>query len=407
MRRYLRVDRVLENPIPPYVNWELTNRCNMGCPYCFLGEHPEGILPDLPTDVVKRAIRKLKEGGAKMLNYSGGEPLLREDIIELIRYGQELGLTTILSTNGILLSPELISELEGYLTWICLPLDGPNPEINDSVRGRRGHFDECLEKLRLLGRTSINLKINTMLCKKNIGCVEEIANLLKGYKIKKWKLFQFSARGKAKKVREEYEIYDEDFLAPQPKLSGYPFDVVFSTNEIRDNAYFLIGTDGKVHVPIGGEYVYLGDILTDPPENFRNPKLLDPRKNIANGRVSYNLIWEDKMMEKVNKNNVEPFEDPCGLMRELYHSDNISVAHVQVSGQAERHKHRKTEEIYYVEKGEGELVVDDEILTLKEGDLFPVPKNSWHYLKKVEGKPFEILVISHPRFDPQDFITEE
>lgn len=347
MRRYLKVDRVLENPIPPYVNWELTNRCNMGCPYCFLGEHPEGILPDLPTDVVKEAIKKLWEGGAKMLNYSGGEPLLRDDIVELIRYGHELGLTTILSTNGILLLPELVSKLEGYLTWICLSLDGPNPEINDSVRGRTGHFDECLERLRLLEKTNINLKINTMLCKKNIGCVEEIANLLKGFKIKKWKLFQFSARGKAKKVREEYEIYDEDFLAPQGQLIGYPFDfdIVFSTNEIRDNAYFLIGTDGKVHVPIGGEYVYLGDILTDPLESFRNPRLLDPRKNIANGRVSYNLIWEEKKMERVNKNNVEPFEDPCGLMRELYHSDNISIAHVQVLGQAERHKHRKTEEI--------------------------------------------------------------
>ena len=113
-------------------------------------------------------------------------------------------------------------------------------------------------------------------------------------------------------------------------------------------------------------------------------------------------------MEKVNKNNVEPIEDPCGLMRELfYHSDNISIAHVQVSGRAKRHKHQKTEEIYYVEKGEGKLVVDDEVLTLKEGDLFPVPKDSWHYLEKMEDKQFEVLVICHPRFNPEDFITEE
>lgn len=183
--------------------------------------------------------------------------------------------------------------------------------------------------------------------------------------------------------------------------------ICFSRSSARDNAYFLIGTDGKVHVPIGGEYVYLGDLLADPLESFKNPRLLDPRKNITNGKVSYNLIWEEKKMEKVNKYNVEPFEDPCGLMRELYHSDNVSIAHVQVSGQAERHKHRKTEEIYYVEKGEGELIVDGEVLILKEGDLFPVPKNSWHYLKKIECKPFEVLVISYPRFDPEDFIREE
>ena len=298
MRRYLRIEEVLENPIPPYVNWELTNRCNVGCPYCFLGEHPEGVLPDLSTAVVKEAMEKLKTGGARMLNYSGGEPLLRDDIVKLIRYGHELKLTTILSTNGILLSPELIRELDGYLTWICLPIDGPNLEVHDSVRGKKGYFEIILDRLRLLEKTGINLKINTMLCKKNIDYVTDIANLLKSFKIKKWKLFQFSARGKAKKVREEYEIYDEDFLTPQAKLIGYPFDVIFSTNEIRDNAYFLIGTDGKVHVPIAGEYVYLGNILVDPVESFRNPRLLDPRKNIANGRVSYNLIWEDKKWKK-------------------------------------------------------------------------------------------------------------
>lgn len=407
MRRYLRVERILENPIPPYVNWELTNRCNMGCPYCFLGEHSEGVLPDLPTNVIKETIKKLKEGGARMLNYSGGEPLLRNDIVELIQYGYELGLTTILSTNGILLSSELIDELALYLNWICLPLDGPNPEINDSVRGRRGHFKKSLEQLRLLEQSGINLKINTMLCKKNIGYVVDIANLLKGFKIRKWKLFQFSARGKAKKVREEYEIYDEDFLAPRKKLANYPFDIIFSTNELRDNTYFLIGTDGKVHIPIAGEYVYLGDLLNDSLGSLKNSRLLDVQKNIKNGKVSYNLIWEDKMMEKINKHNVEPEEDPCGLIRELYHSDNISVAHIQVTGQAEKHKHRRTEEIYYVEKGEGELVVDGETLTLKEGDLFSIPKNSWHYLKKKRGKPFEILVISYPRFDPEDFIIEE
>ncbi len=414
MRRYLRVEEALKNPIPPYVNWELTNRCNMGCPYCFLGEHPEGVLPDLPTNIVKEAIKKLKEGGARMLNYSGGEPLLRDDIIELIEYGHGLGLITILSTNGILLSAELIRELRDCLTWVTLPIDGPNAGIHDSVRGKREHFENVLDQLKIFESSGISLKVNTMLCKKNIAFVKDIADLLKRFKIRKWKLFQFSARGKAKKVREEYEIYDEDFLACRSKLTGYPFDVIFSTNEIRDNAYFLIGTDGKVHVPIGGEYVYLGDILVDSLESFRNSRLLDPRKNITNARVSYNLFLEDKMMARVNRNNVEPEEDPCGLRRDLYHSGNLSIAHFQITGQAEKHKHpeksksgEEREEIYYVEKGEGEIIVNGETLTLKEGDTYPVPKNSWHYLKKVEGKLFEVLVISHPEYDPDDFITEE
>ncbi len=286
----LRVKKVCdEKPIPPYVNWELTNRCNMGCPYCFLGEHPDGVLQDLSTDVAKSLIDKLTDGGAEMLNYAGGEPLLREDIVELIEYGKGLGLKTILSTNGILLSKKLIRRLEGCLDWISLPVDGYDSGTSDGVRGRVGHFNQVLGHLRELEKTNISLKVNTMLCKKNIDYAEKIASLLDGFDIKKWKLFQFSPRGKANKVRGEYEISDEQFLSSKGKLGSHAFEIVYSSNELRDNAYFLIGTDGKVNVPVGDTYVYFGDLLSDELSRFRESELLKISKNTKNASVSYDL----------------------------------------------------------------------------------------------------------------------
>jgi MoaA/NifB/PqqE/SkfB family radical SAM enzyme len=284
-----KIEEMPENPIPPYVNWELTNRCNMGCPYCFLGENPDGVIPDMPTREVKYLIRKLADNGARMLNYAGGEPLLRDDLPELIEYGKGLGLQTVLSTNGILLSGDMIKELGHYLDWVSLPVDGYDQATHDSVRGREGHFNEILSRLESIGETDINLKINTMLCRKNFAYAGEIANLLDGFGVRKWKLFQFSARGKARKIRDEYEISDEEFLSSRDSLGHHSFEAIYSSNLLRDNAYFLIGADGKVNAPVGDEYVYLGDLVNDDPETFRRPDIISVSKNVRNAGVSYDM----------------------------------------------------------------------------------------------------------------------
>jgi mannose-6-phosphate isomerase-like protein (cupin superfamily) len=111
-----------------------------------------------------------------------------------------------------------------------------------------------------------------------------------------------------------------------------------------------------------------------------------------------------EMIKKINKLDIKPEKDPCGLLRELYKSKNLSIAYVVVLGEAEKHMHRRMEEVYYVEKGEGKLVIGDKILDIKAGDVIPIPKNTWHHLKKLEGKPLEVLVITCPKFDPDDLI---
>lgn len=114
-----------------------------------------------------------------------------------------------------------------------------------------------------------------------------------------------------------------------------------------------------------------------------------------------------KMLEKISKYDVKPIEDPCGLLRELYKSENLSIAHVVVLGDARKHMHKEMEEVYYVEKGEGQLVIGDKVLDIRQGDTIPIPKNTWHCLKKLEGKELEVLVITYPKYDHDDLILEK
>jgi len=109
------------------------------------------------------------------------------------------------------------------------------------------------------------------------------------------------------------------------------------------------------------------------------------------------------MNQKTHIDDIVPIEDVCGQIRETYSSENISIAHVVVTGDAKPHLHRKMEEVYYVTKGQGQVVIGDKTLEIREGDTIPIPKDTVHYLRQTAG-PLEILAITHPKFDPSDMI---
>ncbi|MFH1210496.1 MAG: cupin domain-containing protein [archaeon] len=106
------------------------------------------------------------------------------------------------------------------------------------------------------------------------------------------------------------------------------------------------------------------------------------------------------------KSSVEPKEDPCGLLWELYNHKSLGIAYVEVTGTADEHKHRVMEEKYYVKKGRGKVVINNKALDVRKGDLIQIPQGSWHYLKKMKGNRLEVLVVTHPGYDPKDFILK-
>ena len=104
--------------------------------------------------------------------------------------------------------------------------------------------------------------------------------------------------------------------------------------------------------------------------------------------------------------SIKPEEDACGLLWNLHNSENLSIAYAEVAAPARRHKHQKMQEKYRIEKGEGQLFIGNKVLDISKGDVIKIPKNSWHYLKRVKRKPLEVLVITHPKYDPSDRIFE-
>ena len=110
-------------------------------------------------------------------------------------------------------------------------------------------------------------------------------------------------------------------------------------------------------------------------------------------------------MHIIKKENVSPIDSACGELRELYSSGNIDISHNIVTKDAKKHMHKKMEEVYYITKGEGIVVIGEEEFEVCEGDTIPIPKNTWHQLK-LKSEPFELIIVIHPKFDETDGIFE-
>lgn len=111
-------------------------------------------------------------------------------------------------------------------------------------------------------------------------------------------------------------------------------------------------------------------------------------------------------MKIINKNKVKTIDDVCGVIRELYNSQNLSISIATIVGRSVPHLHRKMEEIYYVIKGRGKITIEDECREIKEGDLIPIPKNKFHFTETTQNRSIEVLVATSPKFDANDVIKK-
>jgi radical SAM protein with 4Fe4S-binding SPASM domain len=159
-RQYPAADR--QRPI---VVWNCTKKCNLDCVHCYSsagGKDPAGVLN---TEQAKSFIHDLADFDVPVILFSGGEPLLREDIFELANFAREQGIRTVLSTNGTLISEDMAREIKNAsFAEIGISVDGIGAR-NDKFRRKKGAYKAALQGIRnciALGlRVSLRLTITS------------------------------------------------------------------------------------------------------------------------------------------------------------------------------------------------------------------------------------------------------
>lgn len=136
---------------PLAVHLEIIGACNLTCSHCFAGTLPRNHHP-LALAEMDALFGDLAGMGSFRLGLTGGEPLMRKDLFDILDAATERGLHPCLTTNGLLLTEDIAREFgKRELVWLNVSLEGPSAESNDAIRGG-GTFDAVLEKLRLLRR---------------------------------------------------------------------------------------------------------------------------------------------------------------------------------------------------------------------------------------------------------------
>ncbi|MBL7197052.1 MAG: radical SAM protein [Candidatus Omnitrophica bacterium] len=155
--------RLRKRKLPLLISWYITERCNYQCKYCNIWK--KDIEEELNSDQIKYIIDKLLECGTKAISFSGGEPLLREDIEEIIGYCKQKGIYVKMTTNGSLVRNKI--QAIRNIDSIILSFDGP-PEIHDFHR-QAGSYDTVMDATRILKEHKIKVGFNCVMSKYNIG----------------------------------------------------------------------------------------------------------------------------------------------------------------------------------------------------------------------------------------------
>jgi len=136
---------------------------------------------ELSTDRLLSLMDELKKLGTEHLHITGGEPLLRKDLFEILGHGKELGMNFSMNTNGTLISRNIAEKLIGSgVQKVILSIDSPNPEIHDEIRGRKGAWRKAIEGMTNLDivrkelDSPLEIIIATVLMNLNYKTVDEI-----------------------------------------------------------------------------------------------------------------------------------------------------------------------------------------------------------------------------------------
>jgi len=187
---------------PGHPVWEVTSSCNLKCIHCHAvsgNADPH----ELSTDEGKQLIDNLAEmDGFRTLIYTGGEPLVRRDIFELLKHSQKAGLANIIATNGTLIDEEMAFKLKDHgVVCHAISLDAPNPDIHNYVRNKPGAFDLAIRAIEATKKAGILLQINTTAMEYNIPCLPELIDFVNEQDASIMLMYQLVAVGRGEKIK--------------------------------------------------------------------------------------------------------------------------------------------------------------------------------------------------------------
>ncbi|MDP2232381.1 MAG: radical SAM protein, partial [Actinomycetota bacterium] len=193
----------------PVVVWNCTQRCNLKCVHCYAQSEDRQYSGEMSTEEGKAMIDDLAEFGAPVLLFSGGEPTIRKDLLELMLYAKSRGMRVVISTNGTLITAERAAQFaEVGLSYVGVSLDGGR-ETHDRFRGLAGSFDKAIAGIRNSRDAGIKVGLRMTINKRNWQDIPEIFKVMEEENIPRACFYHLVYTGRGSELMAEDLDHEE------------------------------------------------------------------------------------------------------------------------------------------------------------------------------------------------------
>ena len=204
---------VSEKFVPLVISWNLTRKCNLKCSHCYINATNKELTNELSTQEAKGLMDQISAVSRPLLILSGGEPLLRTDALELVRYGAAKGFKMGLGSNGSLIDDKTAKNLkEAGITTVSISLDSSIPEQHDDFRGVSGSWEKAVNAIKALKENNVLVQVNTTVTQQNYGEIDEIMSLSERLGVENFHLFFLVPTGRGAKIADISPAKYEDMI---------------------------------------------------------------------------------------------------------------------------------------------------------------------------------------------------
>ena len=180
--------------------WEMTQACDLACVHCRASAQPDRSPMELSTAEGKQLIDQIAALKVPVFVLTGGDPIKRPDLFELIEHARRVGVRVSLTPSATpLLTKDVVLRLkEAGVARLAVSMDGASAETHDAFRGMSGSFARTLDAVRWANEVGLPVQVNTTFSRRNINEIDNIVALMEQLKISLWSVFFLVPTGRGK-----------------------------------------------------------------------------------------------------------------------------------------------------------------------------------------------------------------
>lgn len=291
---------------PLTVNWALNNSCNFSCRHCY---SRGDVTAELDFEQLCSCIDKVSRFGVMAVNFGGGEPLLRRDLLAVAAFASGCGLRVTMNSNGYLIDHDLAVALkQAGFYQVGISIDSHRPEVHDNFRGVPGSHGRALAALGHLHAAGIKTSISTVICRINHRDIAALIRLARDSHAAQLNFHNFKCAGLGYANRDELDLAPAEWqefyraaLAARQAADDLDIsldDPIIASLGMKDSASLVKGSVcGKLSLnikvngditPCGFIPIVIGNVLRDDLRTLwlDSPVLAKMRNKQPTGKCS-------------------------------------------------------------------------------------------------------------------------